>query len=463
MTLCLQELSMHFIVDLFNSFQAYAKTNPAIAGVAGLWSLGIITWFCRSLPQHLWNFIVHQLTTSLSFNNDQVGNNFENFTSFMKWFSANQWVHLSRRLSMDGAFTTRIDNAGYSIGMGDGRHFFRFKGKIFWMKRTSSTLGGTNYHQRYDVTITTLGRNRNLMLQLIEDFRWKPDSLQLGIYKYHASLENWTRVTDSAKRPLNTVIINQGLKTRILQIIEKYLVSKSWYAERGLPYKKTFILSGVHGTGKTSFIKALASHYDMSICLINIADHSDESFGAAMAYGPPRSIIVIEDIDTSDAVHSRGQMTVTHRPIVESASSLQTAHRSSGALTDLSDSTAGEKNGRVSLFNVLTLGGVLNALDGIVSLDDKIIFITTNRLNVLDPALTRKGRIDHIFEFTELGHDEVLEYINLMFPGEDRLPAARFGNILGCDIQDLYFDHADNYEAFIAALPKIGAETIDSK
>jgi len=36
----------------------------------------------------------------------------------------------------------------------------------------------------------------------------------------------------------------------------------------------------------------------------------------------------------------------------------------------------------------------LNALDGVVSTEERIIFMTTNHLDRLDPALIRPGRID---------------------------------------------------------------------
>ena len=44
--------------------------------------------------------------------------------------------------------------------------------------------------------------------------------------------------------------------------------------------------------------------------------------------------------------------------------------------------------------NHLTFSGFLNALDGVVSSEGRIIFMTTNHLDRLDPALLRPGRVD---------------------------------------------------------------------
>jgi mitochondrial chaperone BCS1 len=42
----------------------------------------------------------------------------------------------------------------------------------------------------------------------------------------------------------------------------------------------------------------------------------------------------------------------------------------------------------------VTFSGFLNALDGVASGEERIIFLTTNHLSRLDPALIRPGRVD---------------------------------------------------------------------
>lgn len=44
----------------------------------------------------------------------------------------------------------------------------------------------------------------------------------------------------------------------------------------------------------------------------------------------------------------------------------------------------------------VTFSGFLNALDGVASGEERIIFMTTNHLGALDPALIRPGRVDLI-------------------------------------------------------------------
>jgi chaperone BCS1 len=42
----------------------------------------------------------------------------------------------------------------------------------------------------------------------------------------------------------------------------------------------------------------------------------------------------------------------------------------------------------------VTFSGLLNALDGVASSEERIIFMTTNHFSKLDPALIRPGRVD---------------------------------------------------------------------
>ena len=46
-----------------------------------------------------------------------------------------------------------------------------------------------------------------------------------------------------------------------------------------------------------------------------------------------------------------------------------------------------------------TLSGLLNALDGPSATTGRLLFMTTNHRNKLDPALIRSGRIDYEIEF----------------------------------------------------------------
>lgn len=44
----------------------------------------------------------------------------------------------------------------------------------------------------------------------------------------------------------------------------------------------------------------------------------------------------------------------------------------------------------------MTFSGLLNVLDGVAASEDRLVFMTTNHIERLDPALIRPGRVDYV-------------------------------------------------------------------
>jgi chaperone BCS1 len=63
------------------------------------------------------------------------------------------------------------------------------------------------------------------------------------------------------KRPFSSVILDKGIAENIKNDIMEFLQSSKWYRERGIPYRRGYLLYGPPGTGKTSFITALAGSF----------------------------------------------------------------------------------------------------------------------------------------------------------------------------------------------------------
>lgn len=126
----------------------------------------------------------------------------------------------------------------------------------------------------------------------------------------------------------------------------------------GIPYRRGYMLYGPPGSGKTSFIQALAGSIGYDICLLNLAERglTDDKLNHLLGLVPDRSILLLEDVDSA----------FTRRVKVSD------------------DGFAGS----------VTFSGLLNALDGVASSEERIIFMTTNHVDRLDPALIRPGRVD---------------------------------------------------------------------
>lgn len=74
----------------------------------------------------------------------------------------------------------------------------------------------------------------------------------------------------------------------------------------------------------------------------------------------------------------------------------------------------------VSYQSSVTFSGFLNALDGVASGEERIVFMTTNHLSALDPALIRPGRVD-LIEFFDDASPSQARRLFLQFYGDTDL------------------------------------------
>merc|ERR550514_2384999 len=63
----------------------------------------------------------------------------------------------------------------------------------------------------------------------------------------------------------------------------------------------------------------------------------------------------------------------------------------------------------------LNLSGLLNVLDGVVDTPERIVIMTTNHPEILDPALIRPGRIDQKLLLGYMKWPNVVDMINHYF------------------------------------------------
>ena len=66
----------------------------------------------------------------------------------------------------------------------------------------------------------------------------------------------------------------------------------------------------------------------------------------------------------------------------------------------------------------ISLEYILNVLDGIVELNNIIVFFTTNVLETIDPALTRVGRVDKLINMNYLSRNMLEEILNHYYPNQ---------------------------------------------
>merc|ERR1712061_225096 len=70
-------------------------------------------------------------------------------------------------------------------------------------------------------------------------------------------------------RSLESVILPVGVAENVSSDIYEFMASKAWYFERGIPYRRGYLFYGEPGSGKSSFIEAMAGHIGFDICVMS--------------------------------------------------------------------------------------------------------------------------------------------------------------------------------------------------
>lgn len=238
------------------------------------------------------------------------------------------------------------------------------------------------------ITLTTLYAHRHIFGELFQDAHALAEQAQEGKTKIYTPqfMNKWEEFgAAKRKRPLASVALADGIKENILGDVRHFLGARNWYLDRGIPYRRGYLLYGPPGTGKSSFIQALAGELDFNIAMLNLSQRgiTDDVLNMLLTNIPPRCLVLLEDADAA----------FVNRKQVES------------------DGYSGA---------TVTFSGLLNALDGVASAEERIVFLTTNHVERMDEALIRPGRIDMMVRLGEATQSQV-EHMWDRFYGEGHI------------------------------------------
>ena len=242
---------------------------------------------------------------------------------------------------------------------------------------------------------------------------------QTYVYK----VDDRARIWQGHARPsrnLNAVTLDRRVKDSLVQDIGAYLSPKTrrYYSNRGIPWRRGFLFYGPPGTGKTSFTTALAGHFNLHVFVLSLSSSvwDDVKLENLLMQLPSRCILLIEDIDSAGI--QREQMTAPTTPSSKSDRSLSRVRAPAKPQDDMPQ--AG-----------ITLSGLLNAIDGMHSVEGRILIMTSNNPDSLDEALVRRGRIDRSVLFGYATRDVSAELFEHVFVKsadellEDEVPRDR--------------------------------------
>ncbi|XP_035221562.1 mitochondrial chaperone BCS1-like [Stegodyphus dumicola] len=284
------------------------------------------------------------------------------------------------------------------------------------------------------VTLTALGRNKSLYFQILDEARKLALKREEGkTIMYTAMGSEWRQFGHPRKRrPINSVILDEGVASRILSDVREFINTPHWYTERGIPYRRGYLLYGPPGCGKSSFITALAGELEYSICILNLSERglSDDRLQHLMSVAPQQSIILLEDIDAAFVKR-------------EESAATKVAYEG---------------------LNRVTFSGLLNMLDGVVSAEARILFMTTNYVKRLDAALVRPGRVD-VKEYVGFATAyQLKQMFQRFYPDMAISSAEEFANavialnrdVSMAEVQGVFMLYKNDPEGLIKNVDKIG-------
>jgi len=374
---------------MWESLMTQLSSNQFLSGGALLAIVGVGFAYLRRVPGYLWLWFKRRIITVID-----VPDRDEAFKWLNIWLSQHPYhkrcrlwtVHTKRRYDNSENEPSR-KKTKIILAPAPGIHFMFYKRRlmILYRDRKEGSENGSGVSAAIGFcetfTFTLFSRNKQIVLDLLEEARQAanpPQEQRLTILC--PGYDDWSESGKRLPRPLESVILADNLIEDILKDIKQFQDSEIWYNERGIPYRRGYLLHGKPGNGKSSLIMALASTLQLDICVLNLSSNNlnDARLIELMASVPKHSLVLIEDIDC----------------------------------VFLQRKKADDKES-------VTFSGLLNAIDGVMASEGRVLFMTTNNIEVLDAALIRPGRVDMSIKLDNASREQMEQLFMRFFPLPD--------------------------------------------
>lgn len=373
--------------DLFESFVTRALGSEIFAGGLALGVFGLCLGAFRALWLTARSVGERRWMASVTVDNRSAA-----FRHLFVWLDATGALRRVRQVRATGVHTQGRE----IFAPVTGKHWFIRDVRLCFFTRVlndKARVGPGHSPKPMEVlTITVLfGRPERIREWIAEGAALCRDREKTGPGLHVLRGDWWAHVSDLRVRSLDTVLSEDDRIESVAADMRRFLGAEEWYRQRGVPWRRGYLFHGPPGTGKSSLIRALASDLGRDIATVPLSSRSltDEDLRDGMTNAPKGAMLVLEDIDAGFAGRQ-----------------------------------AGEAAGGV------TFSGLLNAIDGVAAQEGRVLVMTTNHPEKLDPALIRPGRADVHVELGLVGAGVAKRLFLRFFPGEEPL-AERFAMALG--------------------------------
>lgn len=395
-------------------------SNPYFSAGAGLWVLTMGGMVGRQASLVLSTFLRRKFVVSMEMTNQDPS-----FTCMMRWMASHPRFKVQQMSVMTRSRGVQISSTDQRLShcifgpCPNVRHFFFYEGRPITLTRRRRDNVGGGYEAEVFETLefTTIGTSSAFFQDIMKEaevFSQMEDSNHTVIYTNGGS--NWIRQPQPrSRRPIQSVVLPGDIGDTILADVKKFLGSNDYYRSLGVPYRRGYLLHGPPGCGKTSYVMALAGELRLSISLLSLSNRglNDEALMSLLNSAQMDSIVLLEDIDRAFSNDSN-----------------------------------------------VTMSGLLNALDGVGAQEGRLVFMTTNHVEVLDPALIRPGRADVKLEIGLLDRHQAEQMFRKFFPAAPCALVEAFSRQI--PPQTLSVAQVQAHLFFHRESPEAAVKTIDS-
>jgi SpoVK/Ycf46/Vps4 family AAA+-type ATPase len=260
-------------------------------------------------------------------------------------------------------------------------------------------------------------------------------------------------------------------KEDVLNKIQFFLNNKEWYYDNGIPYTLGIGLYGPPGTGKTSFFKSLANLTGRHIVILSLKtiktkQQLEETFfetrynneNKINSIGFDKKIIIIEDIDCLGELVWKREKTIKKNNKKQSPNHNNNTQNAVNTVLNqiIENNTNNEKTDFIDLCKKsddnITLDDILNLWDGIRETPGRILGISSNHYDKLDPALIRPGRIDISLHLNNCTRNMIKQMYKQYYKSdidENILNNIKDGYFSPAEVINFYVLNRENPEKFL--------------
>lgn len=407
------------MIDYISTALAAATGTDIFGGGLALGLIGACLGVARILAIRAYRAVLSRLMVTVTLDNSTPA-----FRALFGWLDATGSLAHVRQVRLTSVGGSEI------CGPAPGLHWFWHGGRLCLFTRQISDkqkVGGVYSSTALETVTLTLigGRIATIRGWIADGAEHLARAARIGPEVYVLRGDYWQELGQVQARALATVVSDDDRLDRLADDLRRFRAAKGWYADRGIPWRRGYLLYGPPGTGKSSAIRAIASDLGLDIAMLDVGRRglSDDTLRDALMTAPQDAILAIEDIDA------------------------------------VFRDRAGSDHVGVSF------SGLLNAIDGVAAQEGRALIMTTNHRERLDPALIRPGRADLHVELGLIGADAATRLFARFFPGDVAAAQAFHAALTGhrctpAALQGWLLAHAHDAGAASSAAGLIGPHLV---